>query len=130
MSTTKIGPKHQITIPRDVFEELRLDVGDILEAEVESGKIVLAPKQLTEKAPVLNVPEPAGSLQQTHSAPYGREVAPQLICPHRFGCWCGRQTTPSDLLQVDRSSEQHYSKSLAGKPTRLFERGDHLPLPT
>jgi AbrB family looped-hinge helix DNA binding protein len=52
VSTTKIGPKHQITIPKDVFEALRLDVGDILEAEVESGKIVLAPKQLTEKAPV------------------------------------------------------------------------------
>lgn len=52
MSTTRIGPKHQITIPKDVFDALHLDVGDILEAEVESGKIVLAPKQLTEKAPV------------------------------------------------------------------------------
>ena len=52
MSTTKIGPKHQITIPKEVFEELRLDVGDILEAAVDSGKIVLAPKQLTEKAPI------------------------------------------------------------------------------
>src|SRR5438093_1005933 len=52
VSTTKIGPKHQITIPRDVFEELRLDVGDILEAGVERGKIVLVPKQLTEKTPV------------------------------------------------------------------------------
>ena len=52
MSTTKIGPKHQVTIPKDVFDELSLDVGDILEAEVEGGKIVLVPKQLTAKAPV------------------------------------------------------------------------------
>jgi AbrB family looped-hinge helix DNA binding protein len=38
VSTTRIGPKHQITIPKDVFDALHLDVGDILEAEVESGK--------------------------------------------------------------------------------------------
>lgn len=61
MSTTRIGPKHQVTIPRDVFEELRLDVGDILEAGVESGKIVLVPKQLTEK---VRVPELAPKEQK------------------------------------------------------------------
>lgn len=51
MATTKIGPKHQITIPRDVFERLRLETGDLLEALVEGGKIVFVPKRLAEKAP-------------------------------------------------------------------------------
>lgn len=51
MSTTKIGPKHQVTIPKDVFEELHLDIGDILEAEVEGDKLVLVPKRLVGKAP-------------------------------------------------------------------------------
>ncbi|MBI4454846.1 MAG: AbrB/MazE/SpoVT family DNA-binding domain-containing protein [Acidobacteria bacterium] len=51
MATTKVGPKHQITIPKEVFDDLNLEVGDLLEAEVERGKIVLVPKRLTEKAP-------------------------------------------------------------------------------
>jgi AbrB family looped-hinge helix DNA binding protein len=51
VSTTKVGPKHQITIPKDVFTKLHLSTGDVLEAEVEGGKIVLVPKKLIEKAP-------------------------------------------------------------------------------
>lgn len=51
MGTTKIGPKHQITIPKDVFERLHLEVGDVLETEVQQGKLVLVPKKLMEKAP-------------------------------------------------------------------------------
>lgn len=51
MATTRVGPKHQVTIPKEVFDRLRLEVGDLLEAEVERGKIVLSPKRLVEKAP-------------------------------------------------------------------------------
>ena len=52
MSTTKIGFKHQVTIPIDAFERLHLEVGDVLEAEVQQGKLILVPKKLTEKAPI------------------------------------------------------------------------------
>ena len=52
MSTTKVGPKHQVTIPKDAFEKLHLEVGDLLEAEIFQGKLVLVPKRLVEKAPV------------------------------------------------------------------------------
>jgi len=52
MSTTKIGPKHQVTIPQGAFEKLHLAVGDILEAQAAEGKLVLVPKKLMEKAPV------------------------------------------------------------------------------
>ena len=52
MSTTRIGLKHQVTIPKDAFERLHLEVGDVLEAEVSQGKLVLIPKKLMEKAPV------------------------------------------------------------------------------
>ncbi len=51
MSTTKIGPKHQVTIPKDVFQRLHLEVGDVLEAEAQQAKLVLVPKKLMEKAP-------------------------------------------------------------------------------
>jgi bifunctional DNA-binding transcriptional regulator/antitoxin component of YhaV-PrlF toxin-antitoxin module len=46
-----IGPKHQITIPKEVFAKLKLQVRDYLEATVEGRKIVLTPKRLAEKAP-------------------------------------------------------------------------------
>lgn len=49
MQTTRIGPKHQITIPKDVFEELNLEVGDFLEAGIEDNTIVLVPKKLIPK---------------------------------------------------------------------------------
>jgi len=49
MSTTRIGPKHQITIPKDIFEALNLEVGDFLEAGIEDNTIVLVPKKLIPK---------------------------------------------------------------------------------
>lgn len=55
MSTAKIGFKHQVTIPKDAFEKLHLEVGDVLEAEVSQGKLVLVPKKLTEKAPAASL---------------------------------------------------------------------------
>ena len=49
MSTTRIGPKHQITIPKDIFEALNLEVGDFLEAGIEDNTIVLVPQKLIPK---------------------------------------------------------------------------------
>jgi antitoxin MazE len=49
MQTTRIGPKHQITIPKDIFEALNLEVGDFLEAGIEDNTIVLVPKKLIPK---------------------------------------------------------------------------------
>jgi len=51
MPLTRIGPKHQITIPKEVFEKLKLNVGDYLDAEVEGRRIVFTLKRLAEKAP-------------------------------------------------------------------------------
>ena len=51
MAAVKIGPKHQVTIPREVFEALHLNVGDFLDAEARRGHIILSPLQLAAKAP-------------------------------------------------------------------------------
>lgn len=51
MPVVKIGPKHQVTIPKEVFDRLHLKPGDFLEAIAEGGKIVMIPKRLTVKAP-------------------------------------------------------------------------------
>jgi AbrB family looped-hinge helix DNA binding protein len=52
MPHVKIGPKHQITIPKEIFEELQLEVGDLLEVSVENGKVVITPKRVIDKLPV------------------------------------------------------------------------------
>ena len=51
MGTVRVGPKHQVTIPKEVFEALSLNEGDFLEATAEGGRIILTPLQLAAKAP-------------------------------------------------------------------------------
>ena len=49
MGLTRIGPKHQVTIPKAVFERLKLDVGDYLDVQVKGATITMAPKKLIPK---------------------------------------------------------------------------------
>jgi len=49
MPITKISPKHQITIPKEAFEKLRLEVGDFLEVEPIEEGLLLIPKKLISK---------------------------------------------------------------------------------
>ncbi len=51
MPVIRIGPKHQVTIPKEVFDQLHLKPGDFLEAISQGGKVVMVPKQLAAKAP-------------------------------------------------------------------------------
>ena len=46
MAVTRIGPKHQITIPHEAFEKLGLQAGDLLEVEVGPEGLVLVPQKL------------------------------------------------------------------------------------
>ena len=52
MSIVKIGPKHQVTIPKGVFDQRHLRPGDFLEAITQGGKIIMVPRQLVAKVPV------------------------------------------------------------------------------
>lgn len=52
MPHVKIGSRHQITIPKEIFEELQLEVGDLLEVSVENTKVVITPKRVVGKMPV------------------------------------------------------------------------------
>jgi AbrB family looped-hinge helix DNA binding protein len=51
MPLVKIGHRHQITIPKEVFDTLRLEPGDVLEVVAQEGKAILIPKQVIPKAP-------------------------------------------------------------------------------
>ena len=46
MSSTRIGPKHQITIPQEAFQRLGLKPGDFLEVEVRGESLYLVPQKL------------------------------------------------------------------------------------
>lgn len=54
MSTTRINPKRQITIPKSIFDEINLEIGDVLDAHVHNGKIILTPQHKVDFSPVLN----------------------------------------------------------------------------
>lgn len=49
MPVVKIGPKHQITIPKEVFDSMRLEPGDFLDTRMEGNAIVLIPQKLVPK---------------------------------------------------------------------------------
>lgn len=52
MPYTKIGTKHQVTIPMGLFKKLKLQKGGLVEAVEQKGSILLIPKQVTNKPAV------------------------------------------------------------------------------
>ena len=49
MAMVTVKPKYQVTLPTKVREQIGLDIGDILEAKVERGKITLTPQALIDR---------------------------------------------------------------------------------
>lgn len=49
MPMVKVKTKYQVTLPPAVRREINLDIGDILEAKVERGKITLTPQALIDR---------------------------------------------------------------------------------
>ena len=49
MPTTRVTSKHQVTIPKEVFQAVGLEVGDILDVTVENGKVVFVPEHVYDK---------------------------------------------------------------------------------
>ena len=46
MPVTRIGPKHQITIPQETLDQLGLEPGDFLEVQVREDALYLIPQKL------------------------------------------------------------------------------------
>lgn len=49
MDTVAVKTKFQIVIPQRIRKQVGVDVGDILEARVERGKITYTPKRLIDR---------------------------------------------------------------------------------
>ncbi len=49
MPLVKVKTNYQVTLPGALRRQVRVNVGDLLEAKVENGKITLAPKSLIDR---------------------------------------------------------------------------------
>jgi AbrB family looped-hinge helix DNA binding protein len=49
MSAVKIGASRQVIIPKKVYEQLGLAVGDYLDVTVQEGSLLMSPKTLVDK---------------------------------------------------------------------------------
>ena len=49
MQITRVSPKRQITIPKEAFEQLHLEVWDFLEVNVTEEGLLFIPKKLISK---------------------------------------------------------------------------------
>jgi len=49
MEVVTVKTKFQIVIPQRIREQAKVDIGDILEARVENGKITFTPKSLIDR---------------------------------------------------------------------------------
>ena len=49
MNIVAVKNKFQIVIPQHIREQIRVEVGDLLEASVERGKITFTPKNLVDR---------------------------------------------------------------------------------
>jgi bifunctional DNA-binding transcriptional regulator/antitoxin component of YhaV-PrlF toxin-antitoxin module len=53
MSVVKVRSRRQVTIPKEIFNRLHMEIGDFIEAKAEDQKIVFIPKKLVTKANVI-----------------------------------------------------------------------------
>jgi len=49
MAIVTVKNKYQVVIPQQVRDEIGIDVGDVLEARAERGRIVFEPKSLVDR---------------------------------------------------------------------------------
>jgi AbrB family looped-hinge helix DNA binding protein len=53
MPISKLGQRQQVVIPKEICEDLGLDVGDFVEVQQVSGTVVIKPKKLIDVDEVL-----------------------------------------------------------------------------
>ena len=51
MPIVRIKNKYQVVIPESVRDQIGVEVGDVLEARVERGKITFTPKSIVDRVP-------------------------------------------------------------------------------
>jgi AbrB family looped-hinge helix DNA binding protein len=57
MPVSKLGQRRQVVIPKEIWEDLGLEVGDFVEVERVEGTVVIKPKRLVDAEDVLTPEE-------------------------------------------------------------------------
>ena len=57
MPVSKLGQRRQVVIPKKIWEDLELEVGDFVEIERVEGTVVIKPKRLIDREDVLTPEE-------------------------------------------------------------------------
>jgi len=57
MAIVTVKKKYQVVIPQRVREEIGVDVGDILEAKAEQGRIVFEPRAIVDRGIAKSIEE-------------------------------------------------------------------------
>jgi len=59
MSVSKLGQRRQVVIPKEIWEDLGLEVGGFVEVERVEGTVVIKPKRLVDAEDILTPEEEA-----------------------------------------------------------------------
>ena len=76
MPLVKIKTKYQVTLPTELRKRVGVQIGDLLEARIERGKITLTPKTVIDR----------GIAESLEEFKKGRAPMAPLKQPKR--CWC------------------------------------------
>jgi AbrB family looped-hinge helix DNA binding protein len=49
MPLVKVGARHQVTIPKEIVDKLRLKSGDYVEVTLEDSRVVIVPKAIVDR---------------------------------------------------------------------------------
>jgi bifunctional DNA-binding transcriptional regulator/antitoxin component of YhaV-PrlF toxin-antitoxin module len=80
MALVRVKTKYQVTLPTALRQQVGLDVGDVLEARVERGKITLTPQALIDR----------GILEGLQDIEKGREYGPYSSVAEAMAAFKGR----------------------------------------
>jgi AbrB family looped-hinge helix DNA binding protein len=84
MPISKLGQRRQIVIPKDICDNLGMEVGDFVEVMQDGGRIVIKPKQVVDLEDMLS-PEDEESVQQGLEDVERGEVKPWSKVKHDLG---------------------------------------------
>jgi len=125
MPKVKIRSKHQITIPKRIFEEMDFEVGDMIEMISQNGKIIIIPKLCKQEQEMLELAkEKIKAINEDISTSSGLTIAEAdiaarvgLIDPEQKWWWTeewqkGERETEKDIIN--------------GNVSACFERSEDL----
>jgi AbrB family looped-hinge helix DNA binding protein len=84
MPISKLGQRRQIVIPKDICDNLGMEIGDFVEVMQDEGRIVIKPKQVVDPEDLLS-PEDEEAVRQGLDDIERGDVRPWSVVKHDLG---------------------------------------------